>query len=455
LKKTGKVTDFVNRYIRKDGTNVTVLWSATWSESAKTFFGVAHDVTERAKMEKALEQAKDEADRANKAKSEFLSRMSHELRTPLNAILGFGQLLERQSPTPTQRTRVQHVITAGRHLLALINEVLDISRIEAGRIQLSLEPVCVAESIQETLDLMRPLSGERHIQLIADVDMDATVHVLADRQRFKQVLLNLLTNAVKYTPGSGSVTVSYAANGNEKLRIQVRDSGPGIAKEKLARLFTPFDRLGAELSNVEGTGLGLVLSQRLIQAMGGAIGVESDHGQGSMFWVELPRTKSPLEQTRLAKTTITRRRKRADTEKRKLLYIEDNLSNLTLIEEILEERPEIELLSAMQGQVGLDLARQHSPDLILLDLHLPDLPGWEVLSQLRLSETTADIPVVVISADATPSQIKRLLKAGALSYLTKPLDVIEFFRVLDNTIVTNGTKASLPNPNGELTKARS
>ena len=313
----------------------------------------------------------------------------------------------------------------------------------------------MAEAVQETLDLMRPLANERRIQLIADVDMDATVHVLADRQRFKQVLLNLLTNAVKYTPGSGSVTVSYAANGNEKLRIQVRDSGPGIAKEKLARLFTAFDRLGAELSNVEGTGLGLVLSQRLIQAMGGAIGVESDHGQGSMFWVELPRTKSPLEQTRLAKTTITRRRRRADTEKRKLLYIEDNLSNLTLIEEILEERPEIELLSAMQGQVGLDLARQHSPDLILLDLHLPDLPGWEVLSQLRLSETTADIPVVVISADATPRQIKRLIKAGALSYLTKPLDVTEFFRVLDNTIVTNGTKASLPNSNGELTKARS
>src|SRR5207302_5161600 len=177
----------------------------------------------------------------------------------------------------------------------------------------------------------------------------------------------------------GRVTVSYAANGNEKLRIQVRDSGPGIPKEKLARLFTPFDRLGAELSNVEGTGLGLVLSQRLIEAMGGAIGVESDHGQGSMFWVELPRTKSPLEQTRLPKTAITRRRRRADTEKRKLLYIEDNLSNLTLIEEILEERPEIELLSAMQGQVCLHLARKQSPELILLDLHLPDLPRWEVL----------------------------------------------------------------------------
>ncbi|HEV3243217.1 MAG TPA: PAS domain S-box protein [Chthoniobacterales bacterium] len=439
LKKTGKLTDFVNRYIRKDGTFVAVLWSATWSESAKTFFGIAHDVTERAKMEKALEGAKDEADRANRAKSEFLSRMSHELRTPLNAILGFGQLLERQNPTPTQRTRVQHVINAGRHLLGLINEVLDISRIEVGRMQLSLEPVCVAEAIQETLDLMRPLAGERRIQLIADVDLDATVHVLADRQRFKQVLLNLLTNGVKYTPVSGRVTVSCAANGSDKLRIRVADTGPGIAKEKLARLFTPFDRLGAELSNVEGTGLGLALSQRLIQAMGGAIGVENSCAYGSTFWVELPRTKSPLEQTRPPKERDRKHRRRVEGKKRTLLYIEDNLSNLTLIEQILEERSEIELLSAMQGQVGLDLARQHLPDLILLDLHLPDLPGWEVLSQLKTGETTSDIPVVVISADATTRQIKRLMKAGAVSYLTKPLDVVEFFRVLDQTApATNG-----------------
>jgi CheY-like chemotaxis protein len=305
--------------------------------------------------------------------------------------------------------------------------------------QLSLEPVCVAEAIQETLDLMRPLAGERRIQLIADVDLDATVHVLADRQRFKQVLLNLLTNGVKYTPVSGTVTVSCAANGNDNLRIRVADTGPGIAKEKLVRLFTPFDRLGAEQSSVEGTGLGLALSQRLMQAMGGAIGVENSCSYGSTFWVELPRTKSPLEQTRPPKTKARRYHPRAEGKKRTLLYIEDNLSNLTLIEQILEERPEIELLSAMQGQVGLDLARQHSPDLILLDLHLPDLPGWKVLSQLKADETTSHIPVVVVSADATTPQIKRLMKAGAAAYLTKPLDVAEFFRVLDQTaVVTNG-----------------
>ena len=408
---------------------------------------LVNDVTARLRGERALEQAKEEADCANKAKSEFLSRMSHELRTPLNAILGFGQLLERQNPTPTQRNRIQHVINAGRHLLGLINEVLDISRIEVGRMQLSLEPVCVVETIQETLDLMRPLGHERRIKLRTDIDVDESAHVLADRQRFKQVLLNLLTNAVKYTPVSGSVTVSCAGDGNEKLRIRVADTGPGIAKEKLVRLFTPFDRLGAEHSSVEGTGLGLALSQRLMHAMGGLIGVENSCGYGSIFWVELPRIKSPIEETRSPKAKVRKHQRRESGEKRTVLYIEDNLSNLTLVEQLLEERPEIELLTAMQGRVGLDLARQHSPGLVLLDLHLPDLPGWEVLSQLKADTSTAEIPVVVISADATAPQVKRLLKAGAVSYLTKPLDVAEFFRVLDQTArSTNGTTKSASVP---------
>lgn len=439
LTKGGKLTDFVNRYIRKDGTKVDVLWSATWSENERTFFTVAHDLTERAKMEKALEEAKNEADRANHAKSEFLSRMSHELRTPLNAILGFGQLLERQNPTPRQRNRIQHVINAGRHLLGLINEVLDISRIEAGRLQLSIEPVCVAEVIEETLDLMRPLANERHIKLTVDVDFDASIHVLADRQRFKQVLINLLTNGVKYTPMAGSVTVSCAPNGSEKLQIRVSDTGPGISPDKLVRLFTPFDRLGAEQSGIEGTGLGLALSQRLMQAMGGSIDVENASSQGSVFWVELPRTKSPLEQIRIPKSKDRAPRRKTSEQKRTILYIEDNLSNLTLIEQMLEERPEIEILSAVQGRVGLDLARKYSPDLVLLDLHLPDLPGWEVMSQLKADPSTAHIPVVVISADATARQVRRLLKGGALNYLTKPLDVAEFFAVLDQVVLRCNT----------------
>ena len=451
---------FEKRYIRKDGELVWVNLTAAIIRNKEGqphhYITMVKDVTERKRVEQDLKEAKNEADRANKAKSEFLSRMSHELRTPLNAILGFGQLLERQNPTQVQRVRSRHIINAGRHLLGLINEVLDISRIEVGRMQLSLEPVSVADALEETLDLMRPLAAERRIQLSAEVDMDAGVYVLADRQRFKQVLINLLTNAVKYTPESGKVAVSYNSNGNDRVRINVRDTGAGISSEKLARIFTPFDRLGAETSNVEGTGLGLALSQRLMQAMHGSIGVESTLGEGSMFWVELPRTKSPLEQIPAHKENIRARRQRSESQKRRVLYIEDNLSNLTLIEEMLQEESDIELLTAMQGQIGLDLACRHSPDLILLDLHLPDIAGRDVLLQLKAWQATRDIPVVVISADATTRQIDRLLAAGAIHYLTKPLDVAEFFSVLDKTIRSgNGAKSSpAPAQNRQLSEIR-
>jgi CheY-like chemotaxis protein len=306
--------------------------------------------------------------------------------------------------------------------------------------QLSLEPVCVADTLEETLDLMRPLATERNLQLSASVDIDASVHVLADRQRFKQVLLNLLNNAVKYTPFFGGVTVSYHVSGNEKVRVLVSDTGSGIPPEKTARLFTPFERLGAEQSATEGTGLGLALSQRLMQAMGGSIGVESAVGKGSTFWIELPRTKSPLEQLPVHKEKNGAAQSHSEPATRSVLYIEDNLSNLTLIEQMLAERPGTALLTTMQGKVGLDLARQHSPGLILLDLHLPDLPGWDVLSQLKADPATRHIPVVVISADATKRQINRLMSAGASHYLTKPLDINKFFRVLDETTPgSNGT----------------
>ena len=439
LKLGGKLTDFVNRYIRKDGTLVDVLWSATWSETNKTFFGIAHNVTERLRIEAALREAKEEADRANHAKSEFLSRMSHELRTPLNAILGFGQLLEKQSRTDIARTRAHHIISAGRHLLDLINEVLDISRIEVGRMQLSLEPVCVAHVLDEVLDLTRPLATGYEMALSAAMP-DDDLYVVADRQRLKQVLLNLLTNAVKYTARGGKVRVSVKESVHDTVRIVVSDTGPGIPSEKISRLFTPFDRLGAEQSSVEGTGLGLALSQRLVHAMRGCIGVNSTVGQGSTFWVELSYSESPLER-------VAPRKREAGAPvfhgTRTILYIEDNLSNLTLIEQMLADEPKIELITSMQGRLALDLARQHSPDLILLDLHLPDLPGWEVLSELQREEATRHIPVVIISADATSKQIKRLMAAGACAYLTKPIDIAEFFRVV-------GELNFLPNRNGEI-----
>jgi CheY-like chemotaxis protein len=323
-------------------------------------------------------------------------------------------------------------------LLDLINEVLDISRIEADRMQLSVEPVCVDDAIAEAIDLMRPLAAERSITLSPPVQLKTSSFVLADRQRLKQVLLNLLTNAVKYNSTGGNVTISHRVAHDNQLRVAVSDTGAGIPREKLWRIFTPFDRLGAEQSSVEGTGLGLALSQRLMKAMGGSIGVESTVNEGSTFWVELAHVDSPLQQAAVhKKITRHRQERRAGDKKRTVLYIEDNVSNQKLIEQILEEEPDVQLITAMQGQAGLDLARQHSPDLILLDLHLPDLPGWEVLAQLQTSESTRHIPTVVISADATARQIKRLMAAGAHTYLTKPVDMTEFLRVFEQT--TNGS----------------
>ncbi len=431
-RSVGKITDFVNRCLRKDGSTVDVLWSASWSEADEILFCVAHDATESQRVENALREAKEAADRANRAKSEFLSRMSHELRTPLNAILGFGQLLERQDPRPTQQPHLHHILTAGRHLLELINEVLDISRIESERMHLSLEAVSVSVALEEAVDLIQPLANEHSINLFTPPADETDFFVMADQQRLKQVLLNLLNNGVKYTPAGGSVIVSCKRTG-EKVRLSVHDTGVGIAADKLTRVFTPFDRLGAEQSGIEGTGLGLALSRRLVQAMRGAVGVKSIEGQGSTFWLELGHTESPLKAIP-AKNGVAAHSKRVKTGKqRSVLYIEDNLSNLTLIEQLLGEDAGIHLITAMQGRIGLELARQHLPDLILLDLHLPDMPGWDVLAALQASEATRRIPTIIVSADATAGQFKRLMNAGARNYITKPIDVPQFYRVMEET----------------------
>jgi PAS domain S-box-containing protein len=417
---------------RKDGTEfpIEISLSPLETEEGSLVSSAIRDITSRKQAEEAIQQAKLDAEHANHAKSEFLSRMSHELRTPLNAILGFGQLLERHNPTPNQRTRIQHIVGAGRHLLGLINEVLDISRIEAGKLQMSLEPVFLADAVEEALSLLRPFALEGGIELVCPAHVGADSYVMADLQRFKQVLLNLITNAIKYTPAGGRVVISYRSAARKKVRLAVTDTGPGIAPDKLPRLFTPFERLGAEQTDVEGTGLGLTLSQRLMQAMGGSIGVESAVGQGSTFWIELPHTQSPLDSLSRRKTVTLLNAADEPGEERTVLYIEDNLSNLRLIEEILAEHPNIKLLTAMQGQMGLDLARQHSPDLVLLDLHLPDVPGSHVLAQLKAGEMTRDIPVVIVSADATHGQIERLITAGAKDYLTKPIDINKFLRIV-------------------------
>jgi CheY-like chemotaxis protein len=296
--------------------------------------------------------------------------------------------------------------------------------------------------LDEALDLIRGLAADRSIKISMPI-IDPNCYVLADNQRLRQVFLNLISNAVKYIPLDGKVTISYESLAYSNVRVSITDTGPGIPADKLARLFTPFDRLGKEHSAIEGAGLGLALCKRLMQAMGGTIEADSIPGSGSTFWVELPCAESPLERTSSVDDSETLKPEQLSLSgKRKILYVEDNLSNLTLVEEILSEEPGVELLSAMDGQLGLDLARTLSPDLILLDLHLPDVPGRQVLSQLQADKRTRDIPVVVISADATQTQIERLMDDGAYAYLTKPLDLTEFFRVVGEA--TSGSEQNAP-----------
>jgi len=389
--------------------------------------GISEDITERRRADDALRAAKDEAERANRAKSEFLSRMSHELRTPLNSILGFAQLLELDEMAPDQSEAVSHILKGGRHLLSLINEVLDISRIEAGTMALSLEPVALDTMIEECIELVRPQAQARSIELVNN-DGRRHRHVQADRQRLRQVMLNLLSNAVKFNHDGGTITVA-CEHEDASVRIMVTDTGAGIRAERLDRLFTPFDRLDADAAGVQGTGLGLALSLRLVEAMNGTIEVDSEPGRGSTFSFALP--VGQPEQVADRRRELNQARPTPAVAAATVLYIEDNLSNLRLVEQVLERRPGVRVVSALQGSLGLELATQHQPDLILLDLHLPDLSGDEVLQRLKADPATADVPVVMVSADATSGQVKRFAALGAAEYLTKPLDIAHLLDVLD------------------------
>ncbi len=399
--------------------------------------GIAREITEQRRAAEALRAAKEEAEKANLAKSEFLSRMSHELRTPLNAILGFGQLLEMSALHRRETESIGHILKAGRHLLGLIDEVLALSRIEAGRLELSLEPVGVAAMAQECLDLVTRQAAERGVRcenLCAGTHRDEVFYVQADRQRLRQVLLNLLSNAVKYNRTGGRLRLACRRSpdtdpGKDHLRLEVSDTGNGLDAQEIARMFKPFERLDAEKSFTEGTGLGLALSKGLVEAMHGTIGVDSVPGEGSTFWVCLPLAVDPLAGLARGGSTPAGLCDGEDCEGT-VLYVEDNLSNLRLIELLLEAHPGVKLLSAQQGTLGLEMARASQPDLILLDLHLPDLPGWEVLAELQADPETRGIPVIVVSADATTPQIERLMKAGAVGYVTKPVNVPQLMQTL-------------------------
>jgi len=427
--------------IRRDGSefSVELTISPARLDDTVSFNAFVRDITDRKQADAALrvakttaERAREEAELANRAKSEFLSRISHELRTPLNAILGFAQLLEIDDLIAEQHESVEQILRAGRHLLQLIDDVLDIAKIEQGVLTLSIEPVDLGDVVRESVDFIRPLARTANIRIRTDAAR-VDHHVLADRQRLKQVLMNLLSNAVKYNRDGGAVTMSCGPTPAGSLRIAVADTGPGIPAEMMDHLFLPFERLGAERTPVEGTGIGLSISKHLTELMGGKIGAESEMGRGSTFWVELEPADTPQERTEPAAERAPDAPAGTGGE-RTVLYVEDNLSNLRLVERILARRPRTRLLAAMQGSLALDLARRHRPELILLDVHLPDIEGDEVLRRLQEDPETRGIPVVAVSAEATPGKIERFLAAGARTYLTKPLDVKQFLEVIDEIL---------------------
>ncbi len=393
--------------------------------------GYVVDIDERRQAQQAQTAAQAAADAANQSKSKFLSRMSHELRTPLNAVVGFGQLLELGDLPDEHRESVHQILKGGRHLLSLINEVLDISRIEAGELALSPEPVHIRGLIQDAVDLIRPLGDRRNIQMVVDRAVLDDSYAFADRQRAQQVLLNLLSNAVKYNRDRGTVAIGCAYPDESNISLNVTDTGPGVPAERLSQLFLPFERLGAERSGIEGSGIGLALSKHLVQAMGGTLTATSTLGRGSTFSVTLPRAEGPIHRLeRLNPGAVIPSAPQA-TKRHRLLHIEDNDANLRLIERICSLRSSIDVVASIHGGLGLELAREHQPFLIVLDLHLPDMHGEDVLHALRQNPETAGIPVVVASADATAGQVQRLIAAGAVAYLTKPVDVTELLTLID------------------------
>jgi len=439
-----KVTNYELTASARDGKMTVVSYNATTfydrDRRLQGVFAAARDVTERKRFEQELqetnaelESAKSAAEKANLAKSDFLSSMSHELRSPLNAILGFAQLLESSTPLPTtsQKKSIAQILEAGWHLLKLINEVLDLALVESGKMSLSPEPVSLVEVISECQAMMEPQARQRGIRMTFP-RLDLPYYVLADRTRVKQVLINLLSNAIKYNRERGTVEVTCSAVSPERIRISVKDAGAGLPPEKLTQLFQPFNRLGREIGGEEGTGIGLVMSKRVVELMGGVIGVESSVGVGSVFWVELLLTSTPpLADGSAESTTQVHTQAPAGGGLRTLLYVEDNPANLTLVEQLIARRPDIRLLSAVDGTLGIELARASRPDMILMDINLPGISGIEALKILREDPATSQIPIVALSANAMPRDIDMGLKAGFFHYLTKPIKINEFMVALD------------------------
>jgi PAS domain S-box-containing protein len=399
---------------------------------------VFRDVTERTRLDKILQDHNVElatamaaADKANVAKSDFLSSMSHELRTPLSAILGFAQLMESGMPAPTasQKRSIDQILKAGWYLLDLINEILDLALIESGKLSLSMEPMSLSEAMQECAAMVEPQARKRGIS-VTFPRFDKPCFILADRTRVKQIVVNLLSNAIKYNTAGGSVMIGCIPTSPRRVRLSFTDSGVGLAPDKLAQLFQPFNRLGQEGSAEEGTGIGLVVCKRLVELMGGAIGVESTVGAGSVFWIDLNVTAEPPAVAPVPRATAPQL-DAAGGRARTLLYVEDNPANLMLVEDLIARRPDIRLVSARDGISGIEMAQAEKPDVILMDINLPGISGIEALRVLVTDRATAHIPVIALSANAMPRDIEKGLEAGFFRYLTKPIKVNEFMDTLD------------------------
>jgi PAS domain S-box-containing protein len=442
-----KVTDYELTARARDGKETVVSFNATTfydrDRRLQGVFAAARDITERKRLDQVLqektvelESAMNAAEKANLAKSEFLSSMSHELRSPLNAILGFAQLMESDSPSPTpdQKEGIAQILGAGWHLLKLIDEILDLAKVESRQLPLSREPVSLAEVMLECQGMIEPQAQQRGIR-VTFPKFGIPCFVLADRIRVKQVLINLLSNAIKYNNKQGTVEVDCAESTPGCIRVSIRDTGPGMYPEQVAQLFQAFNRLGQEAGGEEGTGIGLVVAKRLVELMGGVIGVESTVGAGSVFWFELISVAEPQLSTEGGEAAAlaqphTPRAAGLHT----LLYVEDNPANLKLVEQIIARHPDIRLLTAVNGNSGIEIARVSQPEVILMDINLPGINGFEALNILRSDPATAHIPVIAISANAMPFDIERGLKAGFFRYIIKPIKVNEFMEALNVTL---------------------